>query len=458
MTLESCFSRFVSPAIVLAGVLSLGGVGFSQTKPVSDAQIEAGVLKALASAPELITQGINTTTVYGTVTLSGSVQSEGQRKKAEQLAANAPNVKKVVDELTLGGGDAASNQTAAPQNLGDGRVLKSDGTYASVDAAQPPKGQANPQMSQQGNDEAPPFNGPDTDPYGRPRNGTQQAGQSSQPQYPPQTTAAQQQPYGNPNVQQPYPPSAARRPYNGPNGAPQQYGYNPQATGYGQVGGQTVTIPGGSVLQVRVNQHISSSDIQAGMTFNAIVVNDVVSGGQIGIPRGTQIMGTVVDATSSGHLKGRGELGLELTQITLGGQTYPITSDVFTAHGGDKTLQTVHNAVGLGALGAIFGAVAGGGAGAAIGAGIGGAAGIGASAASGRGDAFIPSEAVLNFRLTQPTTMTTVSQAELQRLGYGVPAGGPQMVRRYPPRGAYYPAPVYYYPPRGYYRPYYYPF
>ena len=50
MKLESCFSRFVSPAVVLASVLSLSGVGFAQGKPVSDAQIEAGVLKALAAA------------------------------------------------------------------------------------------------------------------------------------------------------------------------------------------------------------------------------------------------------------------------------------------------------------------------------------------------------------------------------------------------------------------------
>jgi hypothetical protein len=208
------------------------------------------------------------------------------------------------------------------------------------------------------------------------------------------------------------------------------------------------------VLQVRVNQHLSSRDIKAGTPFQAIIVHDIVAGGQIAIPRGASVQGVVVDATSSGTLKGRGELGLQLNQISLGGQTFPITSDIFTAHGGDKTLQTVNSTVGLGALGAIFGAVAGGGAGAAIGAGVGGAVGLGASAASGRGDVFIPSEAVLNFRIVQPASVVTVSQAELQRLGYGVPAGGPLMVRRYPPPGYYYPAPVYYYP-RGYYRPYY---
>jgi len=466
MKLESCFSRFVAP-VVLAGVLSLSGVGFAQ-KAVPDAQIEAGVLKALASAPELATQGINTTTVYGTVTLSGSVQTEAQRQKAEQLAANAPNVKKVVDELTLGGDAApASAQTAAaaPQGPGDGRVLMSDGTYAPADGAQQPDSQANPQMAQQGADSAPPPNGPDTDPYGRPLNAQQNGGapQNGQSQEPPQTTAAQQQPpYGDPNAQQQYPagqyPPPARRPYNGPYGQQPQYGYNPQAPGYGQVGGQVVTVPSGSVLQVRVNQHLSSRDIKAGTPFNAMVVNDIVSGGQVAIPRGTSVTGVVVDATSSGTLKGRGELGLQLTQITLGGQNYQIASDVFSAHGGDKTIQTVNSTVGLGALGAIFGAVAGGGAGAAIGAGVGAGVGLGASAASGRGDVFIPSEAVLNFRLTQPASVTTVSQAELQRLGYGVPAGGqPQMVRRYPPPGPYYygyGAPVYYYPRGGYYRAY----
>lgn len=474
MKLESCFSRLVTP-VVLAGVLSMSGAGFAQ-KAVPDAQIEAGVLKALASAPELATQGINTTTVYGTVTLSGSVQTEAQRQRAEQLAANAPNVKKVVDELTLGGESMPAQAASAQPGPGDGRVLLSDGTYAPADPAQQGNPQMNPQVAQQqGADGVPPANGPDTDPYGRPLNQQQNTAQTNPPygqtDGPPQTTAAQQpygqqppysqqQPaYGDPNAQPQYngqyPPQ--RRPYNGPYGAPQQqYGYNPQAPGYGQVGGQVVTIPGGSVLQVRVNQHLDSRDIKAGTPFNAMVVNDIVSGGQVAIPRGTSVIGVVVDATPSGALKGRGELGLQLTQITLGGQTYPIASDVFTAHGGDKTLQTVNSTVGLGALGAIFGAVAGGGAGAAIGAGVGAGVGLGASAASGRGNVFIPSEAVLNFRLVQPTQVTTVSQAELQRLGYGVPAGGPQMVRRYPPPGAYYGygAPVYY-SPRPYYRPYY---
>ena len=45
---------------------------------------------------------------------------------------------------------------------------------------------------------------------------------------------------------------------------------------------------------------------------------------------------------------------------------------------------------------------------------------------------FIPAEAVLTFHLAEPATVTTVSEQEMQRLAYGLPANGvnPQMQRR----------------------------
>ncbi|RXH56653.1 BON domain-containing protein [Granulicella sibirica] len=466
MRLDSCVRRFGFPALVLAGALSAAAAAIAQTKTstVPDAQVEASVLKALASAPELAAQSISTTTVYGTVTLSGTVGTEGMRDKAEQLAANAPGVQKVVDELTLGGPSQAQDQQLqrgqeALAGAGNPQgVLQSDGTYAP----------ANGDQQAAGDQDVPPPNGPNTDPYGRPLNGQQAQGGA-----PPASN--QQQQGASPNSQQGYgQPGYGQSPYGSPQtghsgygypdqnghplqgGAP-QYGYNQQGpqgygAGGGQQGGQVVTVPSGTLLQVRVNQHLNSKTIQAGTPFDAMVVNDIVANGQVAIPRGASVQGTVIDAESSGALKGRGELGLRLDRVTLSGQTYPISSDVFAARGGDKTVQTVNSAVGLGALGAIFGAVAGGGAGAAIGAGVGGAVGLGTSAASGRGNVFIPSEAVLSFRLTQPATVTTVSQVEMQRLGYGVPAGGPQMVRHYPPPPPYYYGPGYY--PRYYYGPY----
>src|SRR5580698_3221391 len=126
---------------VLAGGLALSAA--AQQKPaLPDAQVEANVLRALASAPELSTQNIQTTTVYGVVTLSGSTTDEGLRTKAENLAARAQGVKKVVDEMTIGAAPAQNNDQSQDQH--NGMVLQSDGSYA---PAQPDQGSAGPQQA-----------------------------------------------------------------------------------------------------------------------------------------------------------------------------------------------------------------------------------------------------------------------------------------------------------------------
>src|SRR5882757_7691320 len=71
------FLRFSIASLLMAGLLG-NGMAFAQTKAaaIPDAQIEANVLKALAGAPELADQSITSTTVYGTVTLNGTVRDE----------------------------------------------------------------------------------------------------------------------------------------------------------------------------------------------------------------------------------------------------------------------------------------------------------------------------------------------------------------------------------------------
>jgi hypothetical protein len=188
------------------------------------------------------------------------------------------------------------------------------------------------------------------------------------------------------------------------------------------------------------------------MTFDGVVINDVVADGAVAIPRGAAVEGTVVNSKAAGTLGGRAELSLQLNSVTLGGRVFPLVTDQWSNVGPDKTAHTVNNTVGLSAMGAIIGAIAGGGAGAAIGAGAGAAAGLGASAASGAPQALIPPEAILTFHLAQPAPVSTVSQAEMDRLGSGVSTGGAtRLVRRVPaPPPGYYPA--YPYPPPAPYR------
>jgi hypothetical protein len=377
-------------------------------KTIPDAQIEAGVLKALAGAPDLANQAITTTTVYGTVTLSGSVETEALRTEAENLAARTFGVKKVIDEMTLG------SQPAAGQLQSDGTIAPAQGGPDSdntAPASQAPN-QAGPSQAQ-----------------GQPNYGP------GAPEYPQQQGYPQQQNYpqaqGYPQ-QQPYPP-AQRYP---------QQGYNtPQQPVFGgQEAGQTVTIPSGALVRIRINQTLDSAKAKPGQHFDGIVVNDVAAEGAIAIPRGAAVQGVVVDAKKSGAVSGRGEISLQLTQVMLGGKSYPIVSDVWAHNGADKAVQSVNSTVVGGAFGALIGAAAGGGQGAAIGAGVGGLLGLGSSAASHTGQVYIPSEGMLTFHLAQPAAVATVSQAEMDRLAQGVPAAGqPQMQRRYPP--GYYPRP-----------------
>jgi hypothetical protein len=351
------------------------------TAVMPDAQIESNVLKALAGAPELADEKITTTTVYGVVTLSGVVKDEPTRVKAETLASRAVGVKKVIDEMTLATDPPAKAAGANP-------TLQSDGTMAPA----APQSASAPQA-------------------------TNPATQATSP------TPA-------PLYRRPPAPAA---PVYAP--VPQPYG--------GQPGGQAVVVPSGSMLRVRINQALDSKTTPQGTAFDGIAISDVVADGAIAIPRGAAIEGVVTNAKPAGNLGGRGEISLQLTQVILGGKIYPIVTDTWSNAGPDKTAHTVGNTIGLGAVGAMIGAVAGGGAGAAIGAAAGAAAGVGTSAASGAPQALIPAEAILTFHLTQPAPVTTISQAEMDRLGTAIPAGGAtRLVRRQTPTPA---PPGYYY-------------
>lgn len=428
----SLFSEFSRVPLLSVGLLFGGALAMAQSKPtIPDAQVEANVLKALAGAPELADQSITSSTVYGVVTLNGTVRDEPLRDLAEHVVANTAGVQKVIDQMTISAAPPAGNdsqQDAANPNL------LSDGTMA---PPQNPPAPVAPSQPDSPNQPAVPQSGASAQPgpYSPP---PPQAGQY--PAYPP--------PYGPP-YRQPYPGQYPGYPQQYP-GYPQQQSQPPQQPYVAQKGGDAVVVPSGSSLRVRINQGMSSKNTAPGTTFDGVVLSDVVAGGLIAIPRGSLIQGTVVDAHTAGQLGGKGELKLQLSNVSFGGKMYPVSTDFWWHQGVDKTGNTVGTTAGLAGVGAVIGAIAGGGVGAAVGAGVGGVAGLGVSSASSAGEASIPPEAIVTFHLTQPADVTTVSQAELNRLGSGVPQS-PEMHRRYP---AAYPPP----PPPGYGYPYPYPY
>jgi hypothetical protein len=206
-----------------------------------------------------------------------------------------------------------------------------------------------------------------------------------------------------------------------------------------------VMVPAGAMLRIRINRGLDSNHIKPGTPFDGTVLNDVAADGAVAIPRGASVQGTVIDAQKAGAISGRGELSLQINSVTLGGFTYPLTTELWAQRGRDKSTSTVNSALGLGALGAIFGGIAGGGAGAAIGAAAGGAVGVAGSASSPGGRVIIPPEAVITFRLAEPAPVKTVSEQEMGRLAYaaGPSAQRPPMRRYYSPYYGYYYAPYY---------------
>jgi hypothetical protein len=212
----------------------------------------------------------------------------------------------------------------------------------------------------------------------------------------------------------------------------------------------------GTLIQVRTNEPVDSKRAKEGTPVQFTVIQDVVYGGVLAIPRGATAHGVITEIKRPGELTGSPELALRLTSLELGGQSYDLQTDQFKVKGPGKGESTAGHMIGGAVLGAIIGGAVGRGPGAAIGAGAGAGAGAAASAASPGPGVWIPAEALVDFHIAQPVTVNPVSQQEASRLAQGLYPGGPTLYRRGYYRPGYYARPYGYpygYPPV-YYRPY----
>lgn len=166
-----------------------------------------------------------------------------------------------------------------------------------------------------------------------------------------------------------------------------------------------IVIPLDTPITIRMIDSVDSDRARLGETFRASIDEPVVVGNQEVIPRGADVLTKLVTDQRSGSLRGQTVLTLALSTVTVNGRPVDVTStDVRTAS--TSRGQRTAGAVGGGAaLGAIIGAIAGGGKGAAIGAASGGALGAGAEVVTGGQKVRIPSETRLTFRLQSPVTL-----------------------------------------------------
>src|SRR6266852_459249 len=163
-----------------------------------------------------------------------------------------------------------------------------------------------------------------------------------------------------------------------------------------------LNIPTGTNLPVRISEHLNSEKANVGDSFHGTLANAVVVSGKTLLPKGADVAGEVVQVERSGRLSSPGELHLALRTVRFGGRTYNVAAETFVIKGESHKKSNLTKIGGGTAVGAIIGALAGGGKGAAVGAGVGAAAGTGAAAATGKKNVEVPAETRFQFSLKSP--------------------------------------------------------
>jgi hypothetical protein len=174
---------------------------------------------------------------------------------------------------------------------------------------------------------------------------------------------------------------------------------------------RTVSVASGTALPVRLADALDSSTTKTGQIIHGTLAADVIADNMVAIPRGTSVTGRVVDAKDAAHFTGSSLLSIELTQIELKGQPVPVSTTAFSQQGKGRGKNTAMKTGGGAAIGAIIGALAGGGKGAAIGAASGGGLGAGVNAVTRGEQVKIPAETLVNFKLQSPISVTTSRSA-----------------------------------------------
>jgi hypothetical protein len=163
---------------------------------------------------------------------------------------------------------------------------------------------------------------------------------------------------------------------------------------------EEVTIPSGTTMAVKLANSVASDSSKVEDAVRGTLAKALVVGGKTVVPAGSEVGGTVLDASQSGHVKGRASLAISFDRLRVGSESHTIRT-ARIAREAEPTKGDDAEKVGIGAgAGALVGAIAGGKKGALIGTAVGAGAGTGVVLAT-RGE---------EVRLAAGTTVTTTLQ------------------------------------------------
>jgi hypothetical protein len=160
-------------------------------------------------------------------------------------------------------------------------------------------------------------------------------------------------------------------------------------------------VPAGTVVTVRLIDPINSNEDDVGATFRASLDEPLIVNGRTLAPKNSDATVRIVRVDQARAISGREEVAVELASIGINGTTHEARSGHAVVASKSSGSQNVKVIGGTAVVGAIIGAIAGGGKGAAIGAASG--AGAGAAVQAIRGQRVqIPAESKLDFTLSEP--------------------------------------------------------
>jgi hypothetical protein len=165
-----------------------------------------------------------------------------------------------------------------------------------------------------------------------------------------------------------------------------------------------VTVPSGTVLNVRLTQAIDVDAAHTGALFKSVLDDPVMIGGRVVIPRNAVVELQAAKVEQAGTMKGADKITLKANNLAFGGTRYDIVTTYVEQKGAGEGKKTATKVGGGAGLGALIGGLAGGGKGVAIGAGIGAATGA-IMSSQGTEHLQLPAETRMQFKLTAAVTV-----------------------------------------------------
>ena len=341
--------------LTLALLLAIAALsGCSKSANVAertDAQVAGDVQTRISSDPALSGRQISINADKGVITLSGNVDSDAEVTSALNDAQQAQGVKQVISRL------AVQQASAAP-----------------APEPEPPAPEPTPHRTHA------------TTTHVRSRHSLPNATDSyTNPQGTSTTTASNNgSDFGSGTPTTPAPENTPPPPPPPPS---------------------KVSIPAGTVLQVRTVEGLSSETNHENDVWHGTLNSDITVDDQTVIPAGADVQGRVMEAHAATHYTGGASLVLGVEKVSFDGKTYQIATDTWERKADTRGKNTVEKTAGGAAVGAILGGIFGGGKGAAIGSVAGAGAGAGANTITKGQKVELRPETLVSFRLQNPISV-----------------------------------------------------